>query len=146
MWFCLRQGPKSHPGQRPTSHPSQVQPTWGTSPLLLPPHLLGVSPAQLESPWCSLRSGLQPPARGQPSTHGGYWHPRGWCRMVLPASHTPKSQPCVLLHSSVPSSPGCLCLKSHSPPSSASQTRLPCREAELALHALAETGQRRSGD
>lgn len=76
VWFCFRQGPKSHP--------SQVQPRWGTCPLLLPPHLLGVSPAQSESPRCSLRSGLQRPAQGQPSTHGGYWH-RGAGRCSLQA-------------------------------------------------------------
>lgn len=98
------------PGQVPQSHPCQVQPTQGNSPLLLPPHLLGINPTQ-----CPLRSGLRPPARGQPSTHGRYGHPRRWRRTGLPASHTPKSLLCVLLCSSVPSSPGCLCLESHSP-------------------------------
>lgn len=105
-WHCPGQGPAK------PSLPSATNA--GKSPLLLPPHLFGISPTQSGSLQCPLRSGLQPPAQGQPSTHRSYWHPQQWCRTGLPASHTPKSRLCVLLHSSVPSSPGCLCLKSRS--------------------------------
>lgn len=100
------------PGTVPESHPCQVRPTQGKSPLLLPPHLLGISPTQPGRPPCPLRSGLQP--QGQPSTHGRHWHSQQWCRTGLPAIHTPRSLLCVLLCSSLPSSPGRVCLKSHS--------------------------------
>lgn len=141
VWFCFRQGPKSHP--------SQVQPRWGTCPLLLPPHLLGVSPAQLESPWCSLRSGLQRPARGQPSTHGGYWH-RGAGHCSLQAVRLNHSLMSCFTPLRLPLQ-GALMPQislSEAPPTHGSETCLPSCEAELVFHALAEaeTGQRRSED
>lgn len=101
------------PGRVPQSAPAKH--TQGNSPLLLPPYLLGISPTQSGRPQCPLRSGLQPPAQGQPGTHGRYWHAQHWCRMGLPTSHMPKSRLCVLLCSSMSSFPGCLCLKSRSP-------------------------------
>lgn len=139
------------PGRVPQSRPCQVQPTQGKSPLLLPPHLLGINPTQ-----CPLRSGLRPPARGQPSTHGRYGHPRRWhkpytqiialCSALLLCAFLPRVLMPQISFSEAAPTPQGLAPGVFWP--GGSETLLLSCEAELVLHALAEaeTSRRRSGD